>query len=220
MRNENHDFKFDSPLENTTKESKTKIERDSIETKNDSSESAQIIYIDDEEDLCDVVKLQLEDLGHNVQCYTSGEDFIKNFSPQSVDIIITDYNMPVMNGIDLIKKVHTIDTQIPIIVLSGLLSTEVCISANNNGAYALLSKPLNIELIDNTISNAFQYIKLTRLVDRSLKLLMFQFSDLKDFLKVNGKEHTLITIQNEIETLYNEKNKLKDSLREDKTSPR
>lgn len=68
---------------------------------------ANILLIDDREDVLDILKLILEIDGHNVQAFieaSQGLKFIDNYKP---DLVLTDLNMPEMSGYDVLKNIRT-----------------------------------------------------------------------------------------------------------------
>lgn len=103
-----------------------------------------IAVIDDEHDLLDLYEMLLTPLG-DVSVFSSPEEFIdrmktdKGFRP---DVIITDYNMPNMNGVKMIQSIHKPDSPIASILLSGYLDKEKSIAACNAGIGNILEKPV------------------------------------------------------------------------------
>ncbi|WP_413290466.1 response regulator [Bdellovibrio sp. HCB337] len=103
-----------------------------------------IAVIDDEHDLLDLYEMLLTPLGE-VQVFSSPEEFIermntdKGFKP---DVIITDYNMPNMNGVKMIQTIHRPDAPIASILLSGYLDKDKSIAACNAGIGNILEKPV------------------------------------------------------------------------------
>jgi FixJ family two-component response regulator len=176
----------------------------------DKKTGAVIFHIDDEPDIGETVKEILESLGHHVTFFLSGEEMLKHLKPGKVDIIISDYNMPSMSGNEVISKVKKIDPDVPTILLSGFLDQQVCIDAVNNGAFALLEKPMNFNIMNSTITNALNTVKYSRLLGRSIKLLMYQFSDLNEFLASEGKSHIIDSIRTEMENLIFERNAIRE----------
>jgi signal transduction histidine kinase/ActR/RegA family two-component response regulator len=110
--------------------------------------SEKILVVDDEKDLAEVVRLILENLGYQVTATTSAIEAAKIFtaSPHNFDLVITDMNMPEMNGADLIKKIRDVRDDIPLIVCTGFseLINEKLIK--ELGRARLLMKPV---IIDN-----------------------------------------------------------------------
>jgi len=80
-----------------------------------------ILFVDDEETLVDLNSLRLQGLGYRVVATTNGKEALRIFAgdPSGFDLIITDYTMPSMTGIDLAGKFLELRPDIPIILASG-----------------------------------------------------------------------------------------------------
>lgn len=79
---------------------------------------AHILAVDDSEPIRKLVQLVLTSAGHTVDLACDGQEGIEAFSGKKYDIIVTDINMPRMNGIEFIKAVRGRDEDIPILALT------------------------------------------------------------------------------------------------------
>jgi len=101
----------------------------------------RVLLIDDEPDLLVIVKLFLEQDGDIVVTTAeSAQDGLKFLSGSRFDAIVCDYEMPGMNGIELLKTLRGMDFTIPIIIFTGKGNEAVVIEALNNGADFYLQK--------------------------------------------------------------------------------
>lgn len=100
-----------------------------------------ILLVDDEPALLDVAQIFLEKGGTmNVTLSESGYHALELLKQGDFDIIVSDYEMPGMNGIDLLKKVKSADHDIPFIIFTGRGREHVAIEALNYGASFYLQK--------------------------------------------------------------------------------
>lgn len=100
-----------------------------------------ILYVDDETDLLIITKLFLEKSGEFlVETSTSATDVLSSGLLSSYDAIVSDYLMPEMNGIDLLKAVRREQAELPFILFTGRGREEIVIEAINNGADFYLQK--------------------------------------------------------------------------------
>ena len=100
-----------------------------------------LLYVDDEQDLLNIGKLFLERGGDfSVTTTTSPEEMLRYLAGGSYDAIISDYQMPGMDGIELLKRVRGMGLAIPFILFTGKGREEVVIEAINNGADFYLQK--------------------------------------------------------------------------------
>ncbi|MFA4859662.1 PAS domain S-box protein [Methanoregula sp.] len=100
-----------------------------------------LLYVDDEPELLELGKVFLERSGDfSVSVASSAAEGLDLLSRQAFDAIISDYQMPVMDGIDFLKQVRTTYNGIPFILFTGRGREEVVIEAINNGADFYLQK--------------------------------------------------------------------------------
>ena len=101
----------------------------------------QILYVDDEPGFLEISKLFLEETGEfKITTLTSAKKAIDSPEILSFDAIISDYEMPEMDGIAFLKQIRTRSPDIPFILFTGRGREEVVIEAINNGADFYLQK--------------------------------------------------------------------------------
>jgi PAS domain S-box-containing protein len=100
-----------------------------------------ILYVDDECTLLDIGKIFLEDMGEfHVDIVSSAIDALSFLNTKNYDAIISDYQMPVMDGIGLLKRVRSSGNTVPFILFTGKGREEIVIQALNEGADYYLQK--------------------------------------------------------------------------------
>ncbi len=101
----------------------------------------RVLYVDDEPGLLEIGKLFLEQSGQfSVDIITSASVALTLLNTKNYEAIISDYQMPEMNGIEFLKKVRTSGNTIPFILFTGRGREEVVIQALNEGADFYLQK--------------------------------------------------------------------------------
>jgi DNA-binding NtrC family response regulator len=104
----------------------------------------RIFLIDDDNMYGNIIKMALEENeNHDVRLFTSGEEFMLQIQ-ESPDIVIIDYSLPGMSGIDVLKKTKEFNPDISAIILSGQERVEVVVEAYNHGANNYLIKGDNV----------------------------------------------------------------------------
>ncbi|MFZ5981828.1 MAG: sigma-54-dependent transcriptional regulator, partial [Candidatus Zixiibacteriota bacterium] len=73
---------------------------------------------------------------------------------EDVDLVMLDVNLPTLSGLDVLKQIKEIKTELPVIMISGFVSTENAIEAMREGAYEYLTKPFEIEKLIETVNKA------------------------------------------------------------------
>lgn len=103
---------------------------------------AQILLVDDNEVGLGARKTLLEEQGYSVTTATSAEAAIELFRRRAFDLVITDFRMPGMNGIELIHQIRGEKPEVPIILLSGFVQ-PLGLTEQATGADAVLAKSAN-----------------------------------------------------------------------------
>ena len=107
-----------------------------------------ILIVDDEPDLLEVISFQLETVGCHAFKAQNGRaalDMIKTRQEQGqyFDAIISDFSMPQMNGMALLKEIRKLESAVPFIFYTGYGDKEKTLEAMRLGALDFLDKPLN-----------------------------------------------------------------------------
>jgi two-component system chemotaxis response regulator CheY len=123
---------------------------------NCSSTHGRILIIEDDPDIRDVLKLQLEQGGHQVIEAKDGEEGIdlmkKGSNLLQVGLIITDIRMPKVNGVEAIDYIKANAPSIPILVITGYPETELAVSLLQKGVKDYLVKPVEKEVLLSKVS--------------------------------------------------------------------
>ena len=100
-----------------------------------------VLYVDDETSLLDVTKIYIEHTGEfSVDTTPSARTALTIMDKRMYDAVISDYQMPDMDGIEFLKKVRSSGNSIPFIIFTGKGREEVVIEALNAGADFYLQK--------------------------------------------------------------------------------
>ncbi len=121
--------------------------------------SESILLVDDEPDLTVAYGEILSMHGYNVYTTSSSLDALRKFTknPENYDLIITDYTMPDISGIELAKEIHKLKQHIPIILISGLgelIPEKEIKAAKITSRY---SKPLTLETLVNGVRDILNH---------------------------------------------------------------
>lgn len=120
-----------------------------------------ILVIDDEPDICQSLAGFLKRIGHQVSCAHNGAEGLKLFHVQDFQLIITDLRMPVMDGIELLKRIKTIErSPIDVIVFTGHGDMDNAVKALQYGAFDYLQKPVNVRELAIAIERSAEYATL------------------------------------------------------------
>ncbi len=108
---------------------------------------ANLLLIDDDSQIRRAIELQLTKGGHEVLPCADGQQALEEISVQHFDLIITDLQMPLVSGIELLKALNEKKIEIPVIVLTGFASVESAVEAMKLGASDYITKPPQLDEI-------------------------------------------------------------------------
>jgi two-component system, NtrC family, response regulator AtoC len=122
---------------------------------------ARVLVVDDESNLRLVVRKELTRLGHEVEVASDGEEAWQLLEEKDFEVMLTDINMPRMNGIELLRRLRENHQNPPeVIMLTGYATMESAIEAMKLGAYDYLMKPYRISELAVLISQAAEKYRL------------------------------------------------------------
>ncbi len=128
--------------------------------------TARLLVVDDELDFVQTVQGILEKFGYQVCTSRSGFEALQMLSLQTFDLVLLDLNMPLINGIDTLKRMRKIDPGLPAIILTADSRVSTVVEAIKLGAYDYFAKPLEWEKLEIAIKNALVTKELRNEVSR------------------------------------------------------
>jgi len=114
-----------------------------------------ILLVDDDKDLSLSLANLFDSEKFNFQFLEDGdrvEQVVKD--DNKIDLVMLDVNLPSMSGLEVLKQIKGVRDELPVIVISGFVSTDNAIEAMREGAYEYLTKPFQIEKLISTVSKA------------------------------------------------------------------
>ena len=115
---------------------------------------ARILIAEDEANLRLVLQKELERLGYRVQAAPDGEAALRKLEESNVDVLLCDINMPRIDGMELLRRVHERPNPPEVIMLTGQATVETAVEAMKLGAYDYLTKPYRITELDIRVKQA------------------------------------------------------------------
>lgn len=105
--------------------------------------SKKILLIDDDRSLQRVIEYQLVELGYTVFTADNGIQGLDNFQKNEIDLVITDIQMPEMNGMELLKRLKAISSDVMVIIITAYGSIQSAVEAMQLGAFDYITKPFD-----------------------------------------------------------------------------
>ncbi|HEY4055921.1 MAG TPA: sigma-54 dependent transcriptional regulator [Kofleriaceae bacterium] len=128
--------------------------------------NGSILVVDDDFDTASLFADGLRRRGLNVSEVFSGKRCLQRLGEQHVDVVVTDMQMPEMNGIELCDQIRETHPEVLSIIVTGFGSMDTAIDAIRAGAYDFITKPVKIDALAIAISRALEHLNLKREVLR------------------------------------------------------
>lgn len=153
----------------------------------------KLMLIDDELPILESLERALKPTGFGCATFQSSLKAVDAYRQGGFDVVITDFMMPEMNGIEVLKAIRAMDPEARVIILTGYADIENAIAAVNNGAYAFFRKPLDFRDFIQTLRKIEEKINGT--VQKELDMRRFQeeysrlrtaFTSLQDAVREMG----------------------------------
>ena len=149
--------------------------------------SHRILLVEDEPNYRKVLAMMLADLDVQLLEAHDGVDALEKLAKHDVDLVVTDINMPRMNGLDLLARIREQGGP-PVVVVTAYSSVESAVQAMQNGAIDYLQKPFDEERLKLTLRRA---LRMTDLLAENARLrddMLKQF----DFSSILGQSAALV----------------------------
>jgi DNA-binding NtrC family response regulator len=121
---------------------------------------AKILVVDDEITSITILKKVLEDAGHRVTTVSEGNTALEKIKEFKYDIMLTDFNMPGMNGIELTEQAVKIEQDMIVILITAYATIRSAVDAIRFGAFDYLTKPVNKEELLLAIDRGMERVSL------------------------------------------------------------
>jgi YesN/AraC family two-component response regulator len=121
-----------------------------------------ILYVEDDQIVREATLKIFDLLFKNMIVAVNGADGLAKFKKNKIDIVITDINMSIMNGLDMARYIKSINQSIPIFVFSAYQDTEYFMEAIKIGIEGYMIKPIEINQFFQSLSKTIENIKLKK----------------------------------------------------------
>ena len=132
------------------------------------SKAMKIAIVDDEKDMRQSISQWLALSGFDTETFASAEDALKGLSSEYPGIVVSDIKMPGMDGMQLLKRLKSVDSTLPVIMITGHGDVPMAVEAMRIGAFDFLEKPFNPDRMTELAKKATQARRLT-LDNRALR---------------------------------------------------
>ena len=124
---------------------------------------ATLLLIDDEPKLIfKQVSHVFAPRGFQIDLVRSGSEAISRIAKGQTDVVLLDVVLPDMGGLEVYQRIRQIDARIPVIFVTQTTSTDTAIEAMRRGAFEYLFKPLDLERLEEVVTEALEVVRLMR----------------------------------------------------------
>ncbi|HUL35944.1 MAG TPA: sigma-54 dependent transcriptional regulator [Candidatus Eisenbacteria bacterium] len=118
---------------------------------------AKLLVVDDELIVRDSLDKWFREEGYEVTTADSAQEALTKMGEGRFDLALVDIKMPGVDGVELQKRMHEIDPEMIVIIMTGYASVETAVAALKNGAYDYVSKPFDPDDMAHTVHNALAH---------------------------------------------------------------
>lgn len=120
----------------------------------------KILIVDDEEAIREVLASLLEATGYQCATATNGAEGLKQLETDRFDLVLSDILMPVMDGLELLGKLHQREPQVPVVMVTAMHDISAAIGALRAGAYDYVLKPFERDQLYFSVRRALEHRRL------------------------------------------------------------
>lgn len=112
--------------------------------------------------MADVVAMTLERAGYECETCNAAEDGLRALEARGADVVVTDWKMPQMDGLELLRRVHALNPALPVVLMTAFATIPDAVAAMREGAFDYVTKPFDNEDLRATIARALEVTRLQR----------------------------------------------------------
>ena len=118
--------------------------------------SHKIMVIDDEKIVGDMAKLSLEQEGYTVETFLSAEPALARLKEEKVDVVVTDYKMKGIDGMEVLRTVKRLYPETKVIMITAFANLDAAIEALRGDVHDFFPKPVKIRDLKSSIERALK----------------------------------------------------------------
>jgi EAL domain-containing protein (putative c-di-GMP-specific phosphodiesterase class I) len=132
------------------------------------SPRGRVLVVDDERSLLEVLGAMLAEAGWQVDTAANGRDALVLVDAQHYEVVLSDIDMPGINGVQLLREIRARDLDVPVLLITGHPRVETAVEALEHGALRYLQKPLRERDLLSAVEDAARLHRMARLKREAL----------------------------------------------------
>jgi DNA-binding NtrC family response regulator len=126
---------------------------------------ARFLIVDDDREFADSLAEHMAGLGYAISVAYNGSEGVERFRAGAYHVVLTDLQMPGMDGIGLMREVKRLDGRCVVVVITGFGTIESAVNAIREGAYDFITKPVKFEQLEIVLARALEKRGLVKQLD-------------------------------------------------------
>ncbi|MEA2098742.1 MAG: diguanylate cyclase [Campylobacterota bacterium] len=171
-----------------------------------------ILYVEDEEEILQMSSKILKNVSKECQIASNGVDGLEKFkehffdtNKNDFDVIVTDINMPQMNGLDMLQEIKKLDAKVPIVITTAHTDSTFLRESIELGVRGYAVKPISLEYLLNSIEIAVESRILEKELEHRVEMRTKELNEAMLELKKKTIELEYFAIHDDLTKLYNRK---------------
>lgn len=137
--------------------------------------SGHVLLVDDDPAVLESSSLILNEHGYEVIPSSSADEALSLVRGETIDVVVTDVVMPARSGIDLLRDLHALRPELPVILMTAYADLEKVIYAIKMGAFDFIVKPFTADLLIHSVEKAVNYNRLVQ-TEKDYKQLLEEYN--------------------------------------------
>ncbi len=158
----------------------------------------QVLFVDDDDDIRASATQALELAGFHVRGFAAADRMLGEVNPGLTGAIVTDIRMPGLDGMSFMQRVHDIDPEIPVILITGHGDVQLAVRAMREGAYDFIEKPFATAHLAEVVRRALDRRRLV-MENRELRQVMEQ-GDMLD-QRLAGRTGVMVALRERLRVI-------------------
>ena len=120
----------------------------------------RVMIVDDDPEMCSVLRLDLGRRGFETASFTSGEAAFRALLAGEFDVVLTDLRLPDLDGLELCDRIVSNRPDVPVVLITAFGSMETAVAAIRAGAYDFVTKPIEMDFLQISLDRAVRHRRL------------------------------------------------------------
>jgi DNA-binding NtrC family response regulator len=156
-----------------------------------------LLIVDDEESVRDSLYNWFVEDGFEVSCAANAKEALSMLESESFDIILADIKMPGMDGMEMHRRIRSLNPESIVIIMTAFASVETAVQALKDGAYDYITKPFDPDDLSHLLRNAAKQIEIKH-ENEALKSRIVSLDNIDDIV---GRSDAMMEALKEVESV-------------------